>query len=231
MTHTRHCGPAGWALCYWSHSGAGWHDRSKRSFPIKDTSMSQLRAALPVLLATRKSCTHVPLVFADCRISIWMHLKYHIPVSSFARDSLHPSFSNSNFSPTAQQLFIAYFSLSRLSLQDTIAEWRKDERSTTLWGANEEERLEAASATSHQIGGIKRRNPFADGRWWKPTGIKGAGEAATRLRADGGQIVLRAQERQSCSKRERQPPWQRPSTRKIQKDSALTQWSLQACGA
>lgn len=55
MTHTRHCGPAGWALCYRSHSGAGWHDHSKRSFPIKDTSMSQLRAALPVLLATRKS--------------------------------------------------------------------------------------------------------------------------------------------------------------------------------
>lgn len=98
-----------------------------------------------------------------------MHLKYHIPVSSFARDSLHPSFSNLNFSfprqlGTTQQLFIAYFSLSRLSRQDTIAKWRKDERSTTLRGSNEEDRLEAAGATSHQIGGIKQRNPFADGR-------------------------------------------------------------------
>lgn len=63
-----------------------------------------------------------------------------------------------------QQLFIAYFSLSRLSRQDTIAKRREDERSVTLRGANEEDRLGAASATSHQIGGIKRRNPFADGR-------------------------------------------------------------------
>lgn len=71
-----------------------------------------------------------------------MHVKCHIPASSFARDSLHPFFSNSNFSfffyppprplGTTQQLFIAYFSLSCLSRQDTIAKWRKDERSTAL---------------------------------------------------------------------------------------------------
>lgn len=101
--------------------------------------MSQLHAALPVLLATRKARTHVPLVFAVCRISIRIHLKYHIPVSSFARHSLHPSSANSNFSfpqqlEAARQLFISHFSLSRLSRQDTKAKRCEDERSVTLGG-------------------------------------------------------------------------------------------------
>lgn len=68
-----------------------------------------------------------------------MRLKYHIPVSSFARHSLRPSFANSNFSfpqqlEATRQLFIAHFSLSRLSRQDTIAKRREDERSVTLKG-------------------------------------------------------------------------------------------------
>lgn len=104
-----------------------------------------------------------------------------------------------------------------------------------LWrcgGANKEDRLEAASATSHQIGGIKWRNPFADGRWWEPTGIKGVGEAATPLRADGGLIVLWAQERRSRNVSGSRRGSDSTHTHDT-KDSAFTseQWSLQACGA
>lgn len=133
----------------------------------------------------------MPLVFANCRISTWMHLKYHIPVSSFTRDSLHPS------SPTRTFLFpdssgplsscLSHTFLCPVYPGRTLS--RSGVKTRDLrrcGGANEEDRLEAASATSHQIGGIKRRNPFADSRWWEPIGIKGAGEAAARLRADGG---------------------------------------------
>lgn len=58
MTHKRHCGQAGGAPCYQCHSSAGSHEHNKCYFRQKGTSMSSLRAALPVLLATRSDSAH-----------------------------------------------------------------------------------------------------------------------------------------------------------------------------
>lgn len=99
MTHKRCCRHS--KPCVTSACQKQARTKTTNVIPIKGTSMSSLCVALPVLLATRTDCAHTDsghrrwcvnkkggVSIVSTGISIYI-LKYHVPVSSNARHSLH----------------------------------------------------------------------------------------------------------------------------------------------
>lgn len=115
MIHNRHCRHTKGALCDTaSQVQAVMRTKNVFFFPIKDTSMSSLCGALPVLLATTTGCVHTCAVsghrdwcvnnrsvYAPFPLG-YIFKKNHVPVSSYVRHSLHNPPSATSTFPSLQ---------------------------------------------------------------------------------------------------------------------------------